>query len=136
MHIVIGAASSKGPVWNMYKGQCTLAWRRDQVHSPSLSAHDYHHHHIILMWTVSITDVTQCDAVSFPRFKCLEYSGACRRMKEGGSTNPHAYDQIQRLLKIPQDVLPNAFRRFYNSEKIQVSGRNRTYNLWGTSPLL
>ncbi len=54
-----------------------------------------------------------------------------RGKRELGSTNPHVYDQIQWLLKIPQYVLPNAFRRFYSSEKIRVSGRNRSY--WGPS---
>ncbi len=45
----------------------------------------------------------------------------------GGSANPHAYDQIRDCRKSP-----NAFY----SEKLQDSGRNRTYNLWGTDPLL
>ncbi len=57
---------------------------------------------------------------------CVEFG-----VQNGGTE----HNQRAPTIRLETVVLLNTFRQFY-SEKIRGSGRNRTYNLCGTDPLL
>ncbi len=67
---------------------------------------------------VSNTGVCVCVCV------CVGGGGGMGEWGRGGSVNPHAYENHRMYCLMPSD-------NFY-SEKLRDSGRNRTYNLWGT----